>query len=49
VQGFSASATGEVLEHLSLTAAYTYLNLVIVSDNSVCSGPLRMTLQITCN
>ena len=38
VQGFSASATGEVLEHLSLTAAYTYLNPVIVADNSVCSG-----------
>jgi catecholate siderophore receptor len=38
VQGFSASASGEVIEHLNLTAAYTYLNPVIVSDNSVCSG-----------
>jgi catecholate siderophore receptor len=37
VQGFSASATGEVLPHLNLTAAYTYLNPVIVSDNSVCT------------
>ncbi len=38
VQGFSASASGEVIERLNLTAAYTYLNPVIVSDNSVCSG-----------
>ncbi len=37
VQGFSTSASGEVLEHLNLIAAYTYLNPVIVSDNSVCS------------
>ena len=37
VQGFSASATGEVLPHLNLMAAYTYLNPVIVSDNSVCT------------
>ncbi len=26
VQGFSTSASGEVLEHLNLIAAYTYLN-----------------------
>jgi len=38
VQGLSTSATGEVIEHLSITAAYTYLNPVIVADNSVCSG-----------
>src|SRR6202000_1326359 len=37
VQGFSTSASGEVVEHFSLTAAYTYLNPVIVSDNSVCT------------
>ena len=38
VQGFTTSVTGEIFEHLSLTAAYTYLNPVIVSDNSVCAG-----------
>jgi catecholate siderophore receptor len=32
VQGFEASATGEVLPHFNLTAAYTYLNPVVVSD-----------------
>jgi catecholate siderophore receptor len=32
VEGFEASATGEVLPHFNLTAAYTYLNPVIVSD-----------------
>ena len=37
VQGFAGSATGEVLPHLTVTAAYTYLNPVIVSDNSVCT------------
>jgi catecholate siderophore receptor len=37
VQGFSTSATGEVLPRLNITAAYTYLNPVIVSDNSVCT------------
>jgi catecholate siderophore receptor len=39
VQGFEASATGEVLPHFNLTAAYTYLNPVIVSDLSVCTTP----------
>jgi len=32
VQGFEASATGEVIEHLNLTASYTYLNPVIALD-----------------
>jgi len=32
VQGFEGSVTGEVLPHLNLTASYTYLNPVIVSD-----------------
>jgi catecholate siderophore receptor len=34
VQGFEGSVTGEVLPHLNLTASYTYLNPVIVSDLS---------------
>ena len=37
VQGFEASATGEVLPHFNLTAAFTYLNPVIVSDLSNCT------------
>ena len=32
VQGFEASATGEIVRNLSLSAAYTYLNPVIASD-----------------
>lgn len=44
VQGFSTSATGEVLPHLSLTAAYTYLNPVIVSDATT---PYNNGRQIT--
>ncbi|HEY4078869.1 MAG TPA: TonB-dependent receptor [Rhizomicrobium sp.] len=32
VQGFEGSVTGEVLPHFNMTAAYTYLNPVIVSD-----------------
>lgn len=44
VQGFNASATGEVLPHLSLTAAYTYLNPVIVSD---ATNPYNTGRQIT--
>jgi catecholate siderophore receptor len=32
VQGFEASATGQVLPHFNLTAAYTYLNPVIAAD-----------------
>jgi len=45
VQGFSASATGEVIAHLSLTAAYTYLNPIITADNSVCTttAPIKCT------
>ncbi len=39
VQGGTASISGEVLPHFNLTAAYTYLNPVIVSDNSVCTTP----------
>jgi catecholate siderophore receptor len=38
VQGFAGSAAGEVLPHFSLLASYTYLNPIIVSDNSVCAG-----------
>jgi catecholate siderophore receptor len=37
VQGFSASVTGEVAPHLSLTAAYTYLNPIITADFSTCT------------
>jgi len=37
VQGFEASVTGEVLPHLNLTAAYTWLNPVITSDLT-CTG-----------
>jgi catecholate siderophore receptor len=37
VQGFEASVTGEVVEHVNLTASYTYLNPVIVSDLSTCT------------
>ncbi len=43
VQGFNLSATGEVLPHFNLTAAYTYLNPVIVSDLT-CST----TTPVTC-
>jgi catecholate siderophore receptor len=44
VQGFAGSATGEVLPHLSLTAAYTYLNPVITSDATT---PYNIGRQIT--
>ena len=44
VQGFTASASGEVLEHFSLTASYTYLNPVIVSDATT---PYNTGKQIT--
>jgi catecholate siderophore receptor len=44
VQGFEASATGEVLAHLAVTAAYTYLNPVIVSD---ANNPFNVGRQIT--
>ena len=44
VQGFETSATGEVLPHLSLTASYTYLNPVIVSDATT---PYNIGKQIT--
>ena len=44
VQGFAASASGEVLEHLSLTASYTYLNPLIVSDATT---PYNNGRQIT--
>ena len=44
VQGFEASASGEVVEHLSLTAAYTYLNPLIVSDATT---PYNIGKQIT--
>ena len=37
VQGFSTSVTGEVLPQLNITAAYTYLNPVIVADFSSCT------------
>jgi catecholate siderophore receptor len=44
VQGFEASATGEVLEHLNLTASYTYLNPVIAEDATT---PYNTGKQIT--
>jgi catecholate siderophore receptor len=44
VQGFEASATGEVVEHLNLTASYTYLNPVIASDATT---PYNTGKQIT--
>jgi catecholate siderophore receptor len=44
VQGFEASATGEVLPHFSLTASYTYLNPVITSDATT---PFNIGRQIT--
>ena len=44
VQGFEASATGEVVEHLSLTASYTYLNPVIAQDATT---PYNTGKQIT--
>jgi catecholate siderophore receptor len=44
VQGFEASATGEVLPHFSLTASYTYLNPVITSDATT---PFNVGRQIT--
>ncbi|HEY2835071.1 MAG TPA: TonB-dependent receptor, partial [Rhizomicrobium sp.] len=44
VQGFETSATGEVVEHLSLTASYTYLNPVIVADATT---PFNTGKQIT--
>ncbi|HEY4276553.1 MAG TPA: TonB-dependent siderophore receptor [Rhizomicrobium sp.] len=44
VQGFEASATGEVIEHLSLTASYTYLNPVIAQDLTT---PYNTGKQIT--
>ncbi|MEI9988573.1 MAG: TonB-dependent receptor [Rhizomicrobium sp.] len=34
VQGFEGSATGEVLEHLNLTASYTYLSPVVTFDTT---------------
>jgi catecholate siderophore receptor len=43
VQGFEASATGEVFEHFNLTASYTYLNPIIVSDLSTCTTPAATT------
>ena len=55
VQGINLSATGEVFEHFNLTAAYTYLNPVIVTDLTcstttpvVCSSnPATVGRQIT--
>jgi catecholate siderophore receptor len=44
VQGFGGQATGEVLPHLNLTASYTYLNPVIVSDATT---PINTGKQIT--
>ncbi len=44
VQGFEASATGEVIEHLNLTASYTYLDPVIASDATT---PYNTGKQIT--
>ena len=44
VQGFEASATGEVLPHFNLTASYTYLNPVITQDATT---PFNIGRQIT--
>jgi catecholate siderophore receptor len=44
VQGFEASATGEVLPHFNLTASYTYLNPVVTSDATT---PFNVGKQIT--
>jgi catecholate siderophore receptor len=44
VQGFEASATGQVLPHFNLTAAYTYLNPVIAADATT---PFNIGKQIT--
>ncbi|HEX3754898.1 MAG TPA: TonB-dependent receptor, partial [Rhizomicrobium sp.] len=44
VQGFEGSASGKVASHLTLTASYTYLNPVIVSD---ASNPYDIGKQIT--
>jgi catecholate siderophore receptor len=44
VQGFEASATGQVLPHFSLSASYTYLNPVIVDD---ATNPYNRGKQIT--
>jgi len=44
VQGFEASATGEVLPHFNLTAAYTYLNPVVTYDGTT---PFNIGKQIT--
>ena len=44
VQGFEASASGEVIEHISLTASYTYLNPVIAADATT---PYNTGKQIT--
>jgi catecholate siderophore receptor len=44
VQGFEASATGEVLPHFNLTASYTYLNPIITSDATT---PFNNGKQIT--
>jgi len=44
VQGFEASATGEVLPHFNVTASYTYLNPVVTSDATT---PFNNGKQIT--
>ena len=44
VQGFEGSVTGQVLPHFNLTAGYTYLNPVIVSDATT---PYNVGRQIT--
>jgi catecholate siderophore receptor len=44
VQGFEASVTGQVLAHLNLVAAYTYLNPVVTAD---ATSPFNVGRQIT--
>jgi len=47
VQGFEASVTGEVLPHLNLTAAYTWLDPVITSDLTCAGTPTVCVPNIT--